>query len=145
MRPGQSGTKELLARFGRSLLCVRYRYDDLTRERLKTVELIVRRYSREPDPAQLPAQGLTGQALGPPAQKATLERGRPRLVNPALGGGPPAPRTVAVRIGWRETDLRRRVKSVGGWWDPEARLWHLRRDHVERLSLLHRVVAAPGG
>lgn len=46
LKPGQAGTKELLARFGPSLLCVRYRYDEVTRQRLKTVELIVQRRSR---------------------------------------------------------------------------------------------------
>jgi len=48
LKPGQAGTKALLARYGRSLLCVRYRYDEATRERVKTVELIVRRSSRRP-------------------------------------------------------------------------------------------------
>jgi len=35
LRPGDKGTKELVARYGTSLLCVRYRCDDLTRERVK--------------------------------------------------------------------------------------------------------------
>jgi hypothetical protein len=48
LKPGQAGTKALLARYGRSLLCVRYRYDEATRERVKIVELIVRRSSRRP-------------------------------------------------------------------------------------------------
>ncbi len=38
-----SGTKELLTRFGPSLLYVRYRYDEDRREHVKTVELVVRR------------------------------------------------------------------------------------------------------
>ena len=46
LKPGQAGTKALLARYGKSLLCVRYRYDEVTRQRLKTVELIVQRRSR---------------------------------------------------------------------------------------------------
>ncbi|MCP3998850.1 MAG: hypothetical protein GY722_27830 [bacterium] len=41
LKPGQPGTKGLLARYGKSLVCVRYRYDERTKQRLKTVELIV--------------------------------------------------------------------------------------------------------
>ena len=43
----RKGTKELLSRYGASLLCVRYRYDEDTRESLKTVELVVQRRSVE--------------------------------------------------------------------------------------------------
>ncbi len=45
LKPGKRGTRELLSRYGPSLLCVRYRCDEQTRERLKTVELIVQRRS----------------------------------------------------------------------------------------------------
>ncbi|MCU0493482.1 MAG: hypothetical protein MUD01_17995 [Chloroflexaceae bacterium] len=41
LRPGQRGTKKLLAVYGDQLLCVRYRYDEESRKRFKTVELIV--------------------------------------------------------------------------------------------------------
>lgn len=37
------GTKKLLAEHGDALVCVRYRYDEKTRTRIKTVELIVER------------------------------------------------------------------------------------------------------
>ncbi len=47
LKPGQKGTKELLTRFGPSLLYVRYRYDEDSREHVKTVELVVQRRSRE--------------------------------------------------------------------------------------------------
>ena len=40
LRPGQLGTKGPLARYGKRLVCVRYRYDEQTRQRVKTVELI---------------------------------------------------------------------------------------------------------
>lgn len=42
-RAGQPGTKKLAERYGENLLCVRYRYDDETAERLKTVEIVVGR------------------------------------------------------------------------------------------------------
>ena len=41
LRPGQSGTKKLLERFGERLVRVRYLYDEKSGRRLKTVELIV--------------------------------------------------------------------------------------------------------
>ncbi len=41
--PGQKGTKNLVAEYGDALLCVRYRYDELSQTRMKTVELIIER------------------------------------------------------------------------------------------------------
>ncbi len=41
LKPGQKGTKRLLEQYGKSLVCVRYRYDESRGIRLKTVELIV--------------------------------------------------------------------------------------------------------
>lgn len=41
LKPGQKGTKGLLAIYGESLICVRYRYDEASRTRVKTVEIIV--------------------------------------------------------------------------------------------------------
>ncbi|MRR06336.1 MAG: hypothetical protein EG828_05240 [Deltaproteobacteria bacterium] len=41
LKPGQNETKMFLAQQGKSLLCVRYRYDVIRGVRLKTVELVV--------------------------------------------------------------------------------------------------------
>jgi len=41
LRPGNRGTKKLINQYGDKLLCVRYRYDETTQKRYKTVELIV--------------------------------------------------------------------------------------------------------
>ena len=41
LKPGQRGTKRLSEQYGEQLVCVRYRYDDATKKRYKTVELIV--------------------------------------------------------------------------------------------------------
>jgi hypothetical protein len=41
LKPGQKGTKKLLAEHGDALVCVRYRYDVGEGLRYKTVELIV--------------------------------------------------------------------------------------------------------
>ena len=41
LKPGQKGSKQLLAQYGDRLVCVRYRYDATRRKRFKTVELVV--------------------------------------------------------------------------------------------------------
>ncbi len=41
LRPGQKGTRKLVARFGARLVCVRYLYDAEAGRRYTTVELVV--------------------------------------------------------------------------------------------------------
>ncbi len=41
MSPGAKGTRKLLRDYGERLVCVRYRYDETRRKRLKTVEIVV--------------------------------------------------------------------------------------------------------
>jgi hypothetical protein len=41
LKPGQKGTKKLAAKFGDALVCVRYRYDEASLIRIKTIELVV--------------------------------------------------------------------------------------------------------
>ena len=41
LRPGDRGMRKLVERFGKRLVCVRYRYDAVTSRRYTTVELIV--------------------------------------------------------------------------------------------------------
>ena len=48
MKPGQKGTKRLVEKFGDSLICVRYRYDEKRGLRLKTVEIIVEEKAMKP-------------------------------------------------------------------------------------------------
>ena len=48
LKPGQKGTKQLLAQHGDRLLCVRYRYDAQRKKRLKTVERLVAERDWEP-------------------------------------------------------------------------------------------------
>ena len=43
LKPGQKGTKKLVEEYGDNLVCVRYRYDEKSSVRLKTVELVVER------------------------------------------------------------------------------------------------------
>lgn len=50
LKPGQRGTKKLLAEYGPRLVCVRYRYDERRRRRFKTIELIVDEAAWQPKP-----------------------------------------------------------------------------------------------
>lgn len=106
IRPGQNGTKKLLAKYGVRLLAVRYRYDETRRRRLKTVELIEE---------ELP--------WDPPMPK---NRDPDEL--------------VLVRLQWDELDLRAAVKSAGGRWQQDRKLWQLRYAAVYGLALESRIV-----
>ena len=50
---------------------------------------------------------------------------------------------VAVRIDWKETELRIAVKRAGGIWRPRHRLWEVSREAVRMLGFGHRVVEPP--
>jgi len=54
LKPGQKGTKRLVAQYGHQLVCVRYRYDEKRKKRFKTVELIIDEVSWGPQAARLP-------------------------------------------------------------------------------------------
>ncbi|GLI39314.1 hypothetical protein KI811_17595 [Geobacter hydrogenophilus] len=58
LKPGQRGTKRLSDTYGDNLVCVRFRYDAATRQRIKTVELIVERIDWNPPPEKYPADTL---------------------------------------------------------------------------------------
>ena len=53
LKPGQRGTKQLLAQYGDRLVCVRYRYDAQRRKRFKTVEIIVAERAWDPPAPRL--------------------------------------------------------------------------------------------
>ena len=48
LRPGDRGTRKHVERFGKRLVCVRYRYDPVARRRYTTVELIVAEAAWQP-------------------------------------------------------------------------------------------------
>ena len=48
LKPGQPGTKRLVEKYGESLVCVRFRYDAESQQRLKTVELLVEKTQWNP-------------------------------------------------------------------------------------------------
>lgn len=51
LHPGQNGTKELQAKYGDQLVCVRYRYDKARQKRFKTIELIIDEKEWIPSPS----------------------------------------------------------------------------------------------
>ncbi len=113
------GTKEMLTRFGPSLLSVRY--------------LVGQRRPREGE-AECPGTRASG-ARAPGTRVPGARSAR---------SGAGTPRRVALRIGRWARDLQQRVKSAGGRWEPVRRVWFLRCDEVERLDLLPRVVGGGG-
>lgn len=58
LKPGQKGAKRLTDKYGDDLVCVRFRYDAETQQRLKTVELIVERADWTPPPPRYAANSL---------------------------------------------------------------------------------------
>jgi hypothetical protein len=58
LKPGQRGTKRLVEKYGDALVCVRFRYDPITRQRIKTVELVIERTDWEPPPEKFSADSL---------------------------------------------------------------------------------------
>jgi hypothetical protein len=64
LKPGQKGTKQLLAQYGDRLVCVRYRYDAQRKKRFKTVELIVAERAWEPSPPRFAADTIVGVRVG---------------------------------------------------------------------------------
>jgi len=60
LKPGQKGTKQLLAQYGDRLICVRYRYDAQRKKRLKTVELLVAERDWDPPRPRLANDQLVG-------------------------------------------------------------------------------------
>lgn len=60
LKPGQKGTKRLLAQYGDRLICVRYRYDAQRKKRFKTVELLVAERGWEPPKPPIASDQIVG-------------------------------------------------------------------------------------
>lgn len=58
LQPGQKGTKKLTEQYGQRLVCVRYRYDEQSQRRLKTIELIVEETPWQPAAARAVTAGV---------------------------------------------------------------------------------------
>ena len=102
--PGQPGTKKLLEKYGKDLVCVRYRYDMERKRKIKTVELIVDEGPWEYDPGRIPLNKI-----------------------------------VSIRIEYGEMNLSRAVKTAGGKWNREKKVWQLPYKEVIDLGLKDRM------
>ena len=108
LRPGEKGTKELVARYGTSLLCIRSRFDDLTRERVKTVELIVQRRGGSLS-ASTGKRPICASGSSPPVAGGTR-----------TAGSASSAATTPKRLGF----LHRVAAGAGGsMWTPRGWMW----------------------
>jgi len=64
LKPGQKGTKQLLAQYGDRLVCVRYRDDAQRKKRFKTVELIVAECEWEAPAPRFADDAIVGVRVG---------------------------------------------------------------------------------
>jgi hypothetical protein len=112
LRPGMNGAKRLTEKYGRRLVCVRYKYDEETRKKYTTVELIeeVSDWVNE-------------------------------LSDSGLEKDPSLSHHLAVKVEYWETELREKVKAAGGIWRPRQKLWEMRYEDIVALNLESRVVA----
>jgi hypothetical protein len=79
LHPEQDGAKQLHEQYGDQLVCVRYRYDETTKERWKTVELIIEKRAWEPPPPRWSADTVVA------VQVAATDRGVRQQVKTAGG------------------------------------------------------------
>jgi len=112
-RPGQSGKKKLVQRFGDRLIFVRYRYDLQRRRRYTTVELIV---DEQPwGPTQV-SQRFPNSHTQPRFEGHASNR-RPRGTHPS------------------------KIKEAGGKWHPARGVWILPLRRARALGVQDRIVA----
>ena len=110
LKPGTPGTKGFLRQYGQQLVAIRYRNDPLQQRCLTTIEIIV---EEKPLSDSLPHSFKLGR------------RGRYLL---------------PIHVAFEETDLRERVKSAGGKWEREYKVWLLQESLVIEMGLYQRIV-----
>jgi len=75
LKPSQKGTKQLMAKYGDALVCVRYRYDEEKRKQIKTVEIIVSEREWTPPPPRYSHDDMVPLRIGY-TEKALQEQAR---------------------------------------------------------------------
>lgn len=111
LKPGQRGTKRLCAKYGNSLVRVRYRYDEIRKKRYKTVELIVDETDWEPR-EQRKEKSDTGK------KEETI---------------------VGVRVGPSEGRLQQKIRKAGGVWNRQIRLWEIGYETALQIGMEERI------
>lgn len=108
-RPGQHGTKAYVDQYGDQLICVRYRYDEASKCRYKTIEIIVEAKPWEPKQKVASKHNIASHTL------------------------------VGIRVSLSESDLQGQLRKIGALWRRELQVWELRYDQVVTLQLTHRI------
>lgn len=93
LKPGQKGTKRLVEQYGDDLICVRYRYDEESHTRLKTVEIIVERKQWTPPPPLFATDDIV------PVRIAFSETANKQLARAADGRWDPDVRLWFIQYG----------------------------------------------
>ena len=106
VKPGQNGSKRLTEQYGDRLLCVRYRYDEQRRMRVKTVEIIVEERPWQP-PFRFRDDDLVPVTVG--FEETTLRE----KLRKARGTWDPQERVWMVTYGKvRGTELESRIPAA---------------------------------
>ena len=108
---GQQGSGKYGRVWGDKLLTVRYREDSSNNEIVTTVEIVV-------DARPKPKKGA--QQRGYLAQRDQM--------------------TVGLKIQFHEEELRAKIKSLGGRWDQQHKIWTLPRGQAVALGLRDRII-----
>ncbi|WP_324731400.1 hypothetical protein [Pseudomonas paeninsulae] len=111
LQPGKNGTKRFVERYGNDLVAVRYRRDAESHISFTTVELIVERKEKP--------------------RKTFTDTITQRQYNQ---------QTVAVRVFFREEELRLMVKQAGGIWHPKKKAWLIPYEDAIKLGLQERII-----
>ncbi len=109
--PGKRGSIRFLKEWGDQLVNVRYRKDLENKQMLTTIEIVV---------AKRPI--LTPQKSPNNFYQNCFQE------------------FVAIKIYYKEIDYRTRVKQAGGVWSQQMKMWVIKKEIVERLGLLERIV-----
>jgi hypothetical protein len=129
LKAGDKGTRKVVREFGDRLICVRYRYDEVGRRRLKTAEIVIEEVPWDPG-SKCRSRSEQGEAKQGSAGSASTSDG------PTDGDE----KRVTIQILYGERSLRALVKEAGARWLPDDRLWELELGAVRRLGLEGRMV-----
>jgi hypothetical protein len=106
LQPEQDGAKQLREQYGDRLVCVRYRYDETTKERWKTVELIIEKRAWEPPPLRGAADTVVAVRV------AATERAVRQQVKAA--GGKWNPRQLVWELTYGQVQTLGFTDRIGG-------------------------------
>ena len=126
LHPDQDGAKQLRERYGEQLVCVRYRYDETTKERWKTVELIIEKSAWEPPPPKWEDSTLVS------LQVAAQEREIRQRVKAA--GGKWNPREVVWELPYGQVVALGMTDRIVSKENSSAQTSHLHIDGNERAK-----------